>query len=303
MFASRPVWSSAVFVGENPLQRAWKLPTENPKILMNTKGLKLASDAVHTIADPFVFTANDGNDLYLFAEEQRRRRPGRIRAWQILDDLAVTDMGELNFGEGHLSYPFVIEHRDSIFIIPETSSLDCLAGQGEVALYRFVKFPTCVEKVAILLRGPYVDSSIFIAGGYFYLFTFLDGDGLLFVSEQIEGPYVRHRDSPISTDNRNARCGGAVIAPTQDRPFAIRPGQDCSIAYGGDLTLMKITKLTPDEYAEEMWARNLITGHFTWAATGAHHISQCIWKDQVVTAVDGQQRDYLLNRFLGVLAR
>ena len=66
---------------------------------------------------------------------------------------------------------------------------------------------------------------------------------------------------------------------------------------------MKITKLTPDEYAEEMWARNLITGHFTWAATGAHHISQCIWKDQVVTAVDGQQRDYLLNRFLGVLAR
>lgn len=303
MIASRSVWSSAVFIGDDPLGSDWTVPKGDPQVLMNTRAIKIAPDAIHTIADPFVFNADGSNDLYLFAEEQRRRRPGRIKVWNITPGLTPRDLGELNFDNGHVSFPFVFEDKGSIFIVPETSSVAWGNGEGEVALYRFVDFPTRVEKLSTLLTGPYTDSFIVTADAHFYLFTSRQGKGLLYISEHVEGPYRSHPQSPISSDNRNARAAGAILPATLGRPFPVRPGQNCSVAYGGDLTLMKVIKMTPDEYAEETWVEQVVTGKYDWASTGSHHISQCRWNNQTVTAFDGKQNDYLVNRLLGVLLR
>lgn len=302
MVSSRPVWSTAVFVGEDPLGSDWTTPTGLPLVLMDTKYLKLAPVATHTVADPFVFSSADGGDLYLFAEEQRRRSPGRIKVWNITPGAQPQALGELNFGEGHVSFPFVFENRGSVFVVPETSSIEW-GGQGEVALYRFTEFPTRIEKVSVLLTGPYTDSYLVSSGAHFYLFTSLRDEGLLFISNQLEGPYLPHPKSPFSISLQNARGAGAMIPATLERPFAVRPGQDCTRTYGGDLTLMKVTKLTPEDYAEETWVERAVTGNYPWAATGAHHISQCKWRGQTVTALDGQQDDYLVNRLLGAILR
>lgn len=237
-----PIWSSAIFIGQNPLGKAWELP-DAPQILLETRVLKWSKRAIHTIADPFVIAV--GKDLYLFAEVQRRGEAGRIESWQVSPDLSLAPRGEVDFAPGHVSYPFVFQHQSDLFIIPETGSI------GEVALYRFVKFPTTVEKVSQLLAGPYVDSSIFQWGGVFYLFTSNANAGLIFVSEALEGPYRPHPKSPFSNDQRYLRCGGAIAAPSNERPFPIRPAQNCSHTYGGDLSLMKVLELSPEEYREE----------------------------------------------------
>lgn len=271
--------------------------------MLDTRGLKASTESIHTIADPFVFSAEDRRELYLFAEVQRRRRPGRIEAWHIDPSFKLTALGEIDFAAGHLSYPSVFKCDDDVFIIPETSSPKWHAGEGEVALYRFTSFPTRVEKLAILLVGPYVDSSVFLWDGKWYLFTTLKNDGLLFVSDRLEGPYQPHPNSPFSSQNSNSRSAGAILPPTAKRRFALRPAQNCTASYGGDLSLMKIIQLDPENYREEPWAENVVAGNFPWAATGAHHLSQCVWRDRTVTALDGRQNDFLVNRLLGVFAR
>ena len=285
MLLRSPVWSSALFLGGDPLDG-----DAQPSALLETRGLKLARNAIHTIADPFVFAREE---LYLFAEVQRRKHPGRIEAWQVTPELEP--LGELNFASGHMSFPFVFSHGEDIFILPETS------GAAEVALYRFVRFPTKIEKVAVLLKGPFTDSSIVRHEGLFYLFTSADDKGLLYVGDSIDGPYKPHPGSPISSDQRYLRNAGAILPPSNQRPFLIRPVQNCSVSYGGDLSLMKIVELSAHAFSEEPWAEDVLTGRYPWCSTGAHHFSQCEWKGQTVTAVDGRQNDLLVNRILGLI--
>lgn len=245
-----------------------------------------------------------GHDsLFLFAEEHRRGQAGQIKVWSIQPGASLEELGELKIGNWHTSYPFVFQNDDDVFIIPETSAEGWGKGNGEVALYRFVDFPLKVEKVATLLDGPYADSSIFHRDGLFYLFTFREDEGLLFISDQLEGPYYPHPANPISTDPRHARSGGAIIPETAERPFLLRPAQDCSITYGGDLTLMKIRTLSADIYEEEIWSERTVADRYPWASSGAHHISQCHWQGKVVTAIDGLQPDYRVSRLFGLFWR
>lgn len=297
-----PVWSSAIFVGKDPAGDAWQLPPD-PAALLDPSRISLAADGVHTIADPFVFAHPDSDELYLFAEVQRSRRPGRIEAWRIDADRTLRALGEVAMGPGHLSYPSVFHSGGETFIIPESGSAEWNEGFGEVALYRFTAFPTEVEKVAVLLAGSYVDSSVVHWNGLWYLFTYLAGEGLLFLSESLDGPYRMHPGSPFSSDGRYARSGGAVILPTAQRPFPLRPAQNCSASYGGDLSLMKITDWNADSYREEVWAEDIVAGQFSWAATGGHHMSQCRWRGQTVTALDGRQNDRLISRLARAVRR
>lgn len=292
-----PVWSTALFVGADPLAEGGSF-ARKPDVLLDTHGLKLTRRALHTVADPFVF-AHQGR-CYLFVEEQRRRQPGRIVVHEVDDALELHRKGELNLPPTHTSYPFVFAHGDDVWLLPETSEV---SAEGEVVLYRFTDFPCRVEKVATLLRGRFVDSSIVTIGSTHYLFTSRDSEAQLFVTGDLAGPYLPHPASPFSRDPGNARSGGALLPPRGDRDFFVRPAQDCRATYGGALHLMKVTALDPVLYSEDLWRENVIPTSQRWAATGSHHLSQCEWEGKVVTAVDGRRDDYLLNRITGLVLR
>jgi hypothetical protein len=52
---------------------------------------------------------------------------------------------------------------------------------------------------------------------------------LLFTAPEPWGPWRLHRDSPVCTDVRWARCAGAVIC---DGGRLLRPSQNCAKSYG-----------------------------------------------------------------------
>lgn len=67
----------------------------------------------------------------------------------------------------HLSYPFVFSHDGMRYMIPESSAA------GEIALYVADDFPLGWRKLAKLLEGPYVDTTVYDDGdgrirGYSY---------------------------------------------------------------------------------------------------------------------------------------
>jgi len=65
----------------------------------------------------------------------------------------------------HLSYPFLIEHDDELWMIPESS------GNRDVALYKCVGFPNKWERHATLLSGlELADATITRHNGMHYLF-------------------------------------------------------------------------------------------------------------------------------------
>lgn len=296
-----PVWSTALFVGPDPLEEDCELPDRRPDVLFDTYGLKLASDALHTVADPFLFVDEAQDECFLFLEEQRRGAPGRIAAWRISDDLTADFEGIVNVTGGHVSYPFVFAQGGTVYLLPETGSLTFGQGTGEVALYAFTAFPTKVEKVATLLVGPFFDSCITRVDDLFYLFTYRDGEGLLLLSDRVEGPYRPHPSSPFSTDPAVARCGGALLPPSGGRAFTVRPAQDCSTSYGGDLNLLRVKTLTPDLYEEAPWRDHVLARRYPWSRTGGHHLSQAVWRGRHMTAVDGRRDDLLINRVVGGL--
>jgi hypothetical protein len=59
---------------------------------------------------------------------------------------------------------------------------------------------------------------------------------------------VAHALNPVQTDVRRARPGGT---PFLHAGVLYRPAQDCSTSYGGRISLQRVTRLTPSEFAEE----------------------------------------------------
>lgn len=59
----------------------------------------------------------------------------------------------------HLSYPFVFKWGTTRYMIPESSAA------GEIALYIADSFPFGWRKLATLLEGPYVDTTVYNDGG------------------------------------------------------------------------------------------------------------------------------------------
>ncbi|MDQ3086109.1 MAG: hypothetical protein M3Q67_04825 [Actinomycetota bacterium] len=75
-----------------------------------------------------------------------------------------------------------------------------------------------------------------------------DTNLLVWHASRLEGPWVAHAANPVKIDVRSARPGGT---PFVHRGELYRPAQDCSRAYGGRVVVNRVTRLTPQEFAEE----------------------------------------------------
>ena len=199
------------------------------------------------LSDPFgAVVGGDLTVLYEYFDYRRGR--GTINSIDLRDWTERIDYEPVLDRGCHMSYPYVLEHEDEIYCIPET------AGAREVPLYRAVEFPRRWEKVATLLDGfAGVDATVFRHEGRFWL-TCTDNEDnpdtnlLVWHSSRLEGPWVAHAANPVKVDVRSARPGGT---PFVHRGELYRPAQDCSSTYGGRIVVNRVTRLTPQEFAEE----------------------------------------------------
>ena len=189
-------------------------------------------------------------DVVLAEEFDYKTGTGGLAAFRGSEE-SLKRMGEVLGGQGHLSYPYVVQTDGQSYCVPES------ANTGEVVLYAMGDSPTEWRRVTTLLDEPVLDPTLLHYDGRWWLFGTLQGHYdntklYLWSSNQLTRGWTRHPACPVKCDVRSARPAG--------RPFLhegklYRPAQDCSREYGGAVALNRVDHLSPVRYEEKTIAR------------------------------------------------
>jgi hypothetical protein len=175
----------------------------------------------------------------------------------------------------HLSYPFVFEYQEQLYMLPETKK------NRTVELYRCEHFPDqWVFAKTLLSDISAADTTLLEAYGKWWLFT-VEEDSLSLEEEvsnsrdltlyyadyPLSTHWISHPHNPIVRDIHSARPAGKIFFRDGD---LIRPSQDCSVRYGYAINFNRITTLTESDYREScewtfkpQWTKNILGVH-TW---------------------------------------
>jgi hypothetical protein len=200
-------------------------------------------------ADPFLFE-QQGKSYLFFEELPFATNKGIISMVEVAGDGRCSPPRPVLETETHLSYPFVFEWRGQIYMLPEARD------SGKISLFRAVNFPDCWKLEKDLIEDVWaVDPTLVEHAGRFWLFAGgvekhgdINSELYLFFAESPLGPWMPHPLNPVVSDVRRARPAG--------RPFLrdgclVRPGQDCSVRYGGAVVLNRVVALSETQYREE----------------------------------------------------
>lgn len=205
-------------------------------------------------ADPFL--AKMESKTYLFFEEfVRKTELGRISCTEVRPDGSIGKPRTVLERPYHLSYPFIFEHRGGFYMIPETSQ------NQTIEVYRCARIPDQWEYHKTIMQGVRaVDATLVEHEGLWWMFVNVAEDGgstrdelhLFYSDDPLSGDWALHSMNPVISDVRRARPGGRILFRNGG---LVRPSQDSSLRYGYALNLNRITKLTKDEYEEELIER------------------------------------------------
>ncbi len=262
-------WKIALRVGGEPLYRKIGKP--------DMTGFRwIEPPRGHFYADPFLIKEDRVwlfFEDYLYAESR-----AAISVAEVRPDGSLGPVERCLDRPYHLSFPFVFQDRGEFYMVPESS------GSGAIELYRAARFPYEWKLERVLLKGKFVDTTLYRRSGLWWLLTSASSapEGanplLLFSSKTLDGPWQFHISNPISTDVRFCRNGGRMF---EHENKLLRWSQSGVPTYGGSLSLNEIEVLTPEEYRE----REVLRIEPSWSAglIGTHaydHVGQ-------VEAIDG----------------
>jgi len=287
------IWSIKVFNSNSII-------TEQPKNSELKEPTLQASDVTDIpaefVADPFIILHQ--SKLYMFFEILDKSLGRGVIGLATSQDGEKWKYDKVVLKENfHLSYPYVFEHNNIIYMIPETSEA------GKVLLYKSKYFPYEWEVTSTLIEGNYVDASVFQYKNKWWMFAGKSGKLHLFYTDQLNGPWIEHPKSPLISNNvQITRPGGRVIVE-DDQIY--RYTQDSKPNYGSAIRVFKITHLTEEEYEEEQV--NLVlngTNNISdWNKDGMHSIDQLKVNDsEWLTVVDGHRLEYK-NHFVWKIER
>jgi hypothetical protein len=221
-------------------------------------------------ADPFPAT-RDGRTFVFVEELDHRVGKGFISVIEF-DEAGPKGFARPVLEESwHLSYPFLIEHDGSLWMIPESM------GNRDVAIYKCVDFPFRWERHATLLADLELsDATITRHNGHYYLFGALwDGAGgysdmlAIYHAPSLFGPWQPHAGNPVLVDRSAARPAGHFV----NRDGRLwRPVQDCAASYGGALALAEVDELTPTSFRQTVH-RTVKPGQF-WPGRKLHTLNR-----------------------------
>jgi hypothetical protein len=200
-------------------------------------------------ADPFLFQ-RDGRRFIFFEDYDWSCRRAAICYVELDERGGHCSPRPALEQDCHLSYPFVFEDGDAVYMLPET------AGRRTVELYRAVRFPDEWTLDRVLLRDvSATDATLLRHEGRLWLFVAIAVDGgravdelFLFSSDSLEGEWEPHPMNPVVSDVRRARPAGRILR--RDGRL-VRPAQDCSQSYGWRLVFNRIEVLSRSEYREK----------------------------------------------------
>jgi hypothetical protein len=260
-------YSIGIYTGESPLRLSDPDDITNPVLTRHD----VTDVPAAFVADPFMMLYE--GRWYMFMEVfNRLNRRGQIgvatsedgKSWEY-DRIVLKE-------PFHLAYPSLLRWRGRIYMIPDSP------GRG-ARLYRATAFPYSWQFVRELISERNLsDSTVFRHQDRWWMLTsWTPARGeppslRLFHSEEIEGEWQEHPDSPLVTRSRDrARPAGPVLK-LGDRMF--RVAQDCTPFYGTRVRAFEILELTVSRYREREVESNIIVqaGDRRWHSGGMHHV-------------------------------
>jgi hypothetical protein len=208
------------------------------------------------MADPFLFE-KDGV-TYLFYEMFDFIKWKGVIAYSILHDVDKVSNPKIIIEEPyHLSFPFIYENDNEIFIMPET------CANGDVHLYKAISFPDIWEKDVTIIQSVFVCDTIRIKDKYdtyfmascmsknptfpFVISCYLNN--VLYKLSECDEYFGCVNGVSVAKGDFGIRNAGAVFVHNGN---IIRPGQDCrSGIYGAGLVFFSIKSFLP--YKEELF--------------------------------------------------
>lgn len=221
-------------------------------------------------ADPFILE-RDKSKYVFFENYNYKTKLGKISCGRVLGNEIVQVQDSL-IKNYHLSYPFIYEINNKIFMIPETSN------NNRLEVYICENFPnkwslfsTAFDGEKIIDCNVYNDEEnntwLFLnkkkyeSDGCSDLYIYLI-DSLKF------NKITPHRHNPVITDSKKARNAGPIFSHNNK---IFRPSQiNIDGKYGFGLNLNEIVNLSLDDYNEQIYSKYL--SDFDTKYSGLHHI-------------------------------
>lgn len=275
------IWSIGLYEGENISNLRDREEISNPILTAND----VTDISARFVADPFLIEKNGIN--YLFFEILNDDKNKGVIGLATSTDLNNWTYEKVVLEEEfHLSYPYVFELENEFYMLPE-------GGEGGyLSLYKANNFPYEWEKVSDLLRGNYLDASIFRYNDKWWILStkkddnggFFDNLHLYYSDSLFEG-WKEHINSPlIVNDLENSRPAGRVLI--EDNKI-IRFAQNDKDRYGKAIRAFEIIELDENNYKEE-FIGEILTGTGIakqWNEGGMHHIDVKNTSENIYTAV------------------
>ncbi|MHA1843331.1 MAG: glucosamine inositolphosphorylceramide transferase family protein [Promethearchaeota archaeon] len=247
-------------------------------------------DKSRSYADPFPIKWR--NKIYIFFENYViKNNKGEIGAISLeKSQILAQNIEPVISKPFHLSYPFVFNYRNEIYLLPESIKTK------EITLYKAVKFPFIWEKTATILRNfACSDPTIFFYNDSWWLAcSGANGEKnnklYIFYSKDLYGPWISHKNNPVKVDVRSSRPAGRIF---EYKGRLIRPSQDCSKTYGRRIIINEILKLTPFEFKERII--KIINPDYNSCFDKGIHTFNPIGD---IIIVDGKKDLFLFNKFL-----
>lgn len=264
----------------------------NPILEIRSDTSLFNPNAPSILADPFLYVHN--GELFLFYEHQDKwiGGKGRICMRKTKDLKNWTPEMDVLIEPFHLSFPWVFEEDGKVYMMPETG------GSRSIRIYQadndsLAKWSLC--RIIMEDEQPWTDSVIYKKDGTYYLFTSHDTHSKqsqhLFISNSLMGPYKEHPSSPIYEGRDGGRNAGCII---EYEGGLFRPVQVCLKSYGEQTSIMKINRLTPTEYKESIYKKNIVNTSLTSFSDGGHQFNSVVFKGRTIVATDYRIKNYNL---------
>lgn len=196
-------------------------------------------------ADPFGIQL-EGQRCRLFFERFDWKEGKGDIANAVFDGTEFSSTEDSLSATSHLSYPYLIKHKDGYHFIPE----HCAAR--DVSSFSFDAQGKAISKKTMFKRCEFLDTTFLEWQGKVWAFAVIDGevkntDLYLFYASSFDGPWLAHPLNPIKSDVRSARPAGT---PFVHNGKVFRPSQDCGSHYGSAVTVNQIKVMNETEYYE-----------------------------------------------------
>ena len=271
----------------------WVLYLGNSNINQVNKFIELAPPIDRFWADPFLLQKN-GN-VYVFFEELYYGKKAHISVG-LLEDNRLVNVSPVIVEDYHLSYPFIIEYKSDIYMIPESSK------NGSIDIYICEDFPFKWKKLhSIIDNINAVDSTVHLHNGIWWLFTTVTNYERecphsmlhIYYSEcLLSQNWKPHNSNPIYTNVSLSRQGGKFIIDQNNDVY--RVSQDCSVRYGYGLNIFRVKTLNHCTYEETLFGKLLPSWNDNLWATHTYNVSNDF---KIIDALVAKPRFNFYNLF------